>query len=173
VTSDDAAAWAAVFGVILSAVGLFFVYLQLRGARKDAAAENERQRRQATFDFLARTASEAIRTYSLVPPNGTTTESIGSFLKKVENRETAEFFALRGYLNLLENLLAGVNMKVLDEEVMQRTSASRILRAWEAFGAWIQKERVAVRQPRLWIEIEQFADRVKADRAREVSTSGG
>jgi hypothetical protein len=87
----------------------------------------------------------------------------------VEDRTSEEFFALRGYLNLLENLLAGVNMNVFDEDVIKRTSGSRIRRAWNDYETWIRNERRTTDHENLWKELEEQAIKLqKTPRTRPV-----
>jgi hypothetical protein len=163
---------ATVAGVLVNIVAVLLVLQQvrllrwqIRDGRQDVLNENDRLKKQATFDFLARTLAEANRIYRTVPPGGSEPEIIKEFLERVKDRTSDEFFALRGYLNLLENLLAGVNMNVLDEDVIQRASASRILRAWNDYGTWIRKERALTSNPVLWNELEEQARRIERTRA--------
>jgi Domain of unknown function (DUF4760) len=174
--SGPLTAWATVAGVLVNIVAVLLVLQQVRllrrqvkDGREDVLNENDRLKKQATFDFLARTTAEVRQLYSAVPPSGSSLESIKAFLHRVEDRTSEEFFALRGYLNLLENLLAGVNMNVFDEEVIKRTSGSRIRRAWNDYETWIRNERRTTDHENLWKELEEQAIKLqKTPRTRPV-----
>jgi hypothetical protein len=105
----------------------------------------------------------------LLPPGGSSTEDIKTFLKKADERSSDEFVALRDYLNMLENLLVGVNMEVFDIEIIDRTSGARIMRAWNWYKDWIRRERTRTGQHTLWTELEEGASKIERRRLPHIT----
>ena len=56
-------------------------------------------------------------------------------------RDSLEFLTLRDYLYYLENLCVGVNMGILDREVIDRSMGAYIQGAWRLYESWILRER--------------------------------
>jgi hypothetical protein len=131
--------------------------------------ENKRLARHATFDFVASTHGKMQEISGLLPPGGSSTEDIKTFLKKADERSSDEFVALRDYLNMLENLLVGVNMEVFDIEIIDRTSGARIMRAWNWYKDWIRRERTRTGQHTLWTELEEGASKIERRRLPHIT----
>lgn len=128
-----------------------------------AEAENNRRRERATMDFIAATMAKLDETYDQVPPSGS--EEIARFLKKASVNGSSQFNALRNYLNYLEDLAVGVNLGLFDLEILSRTIGPRMIRAWESYSPWIERERVSLKFPGLCSDLEQCVATIR--RVRE------
>lgn len=127
---------------------------QVNDAAKQAQSENERQRKQATMDFVSATLSKLQELFNSLPASGSPQEPV--FLRKAMVRDSLEFLALRNYLNYLEDLCIGVNMEIIDQEVIRRSMGARIRNAWRLYESWIVQEREILQRP-VFDELEACA----------------
>lgn len=125
--------------------------------------ENKRKRERATIQFIAATMAKLDETYDQVPASGS--DAIAAFIDKAAVRESAEFRALRNYLNYIEDLSVGINLGVFDPEILNRTIGPRMLRAWDAYEAWILKERNDLGFPSLFSDLENCSKVIRELRA--------
>lgn len=132
---------------------------QLDNATKQAASENERQRKQATMEFIAATISKIDEFYNSVPPPGSPNQA--EFAQKAMKRDSLEFLTLRNYLHYLEDLCVGVNMRILDQEVIDRSMGAHIQGAWRLYESWILRERDSL-QRIVYDELEACAKELAA-----------
>lgn len=127
-------------------------------ATREAAAENIRQRKQTTLDFIGTTIEKQHDLFGRLKTDA-------QFMEKASNRDTVEYLVVRDYLSYLEDLSVGVNMEVFDREVVDRSIGGRIIRVWfELYGDWIQRERADLASERLYEEVETLAKSLKASR---------
>ncbi|WP_167769073.1 DUF4760 domain-containing protein [Nocardia sp. CS682] len=127
-------------------------------ATSEAAAENVRQRKQTTLDFIGTTIEKQHDLFGRLKTDA-------QFMEKASDRDTVEYLVVRDYLSYLEDLSVGVNMEVFDREVVDRSIGGRIIRVWfELYGDWIQRERTDLDSDRLYEEVEALAKSLKASR---------
>ena len=131
---------------------------QVEDATKQADGENERQRKQATMNFMSITVGKLQDLYRSVPSSGSPRQP--EFAEKAMERDSAEFLALRDYLHFMEDLCVGVNMDILDREVVRRSLGGRITSAWELYEKWIVRERDELKRP-IYDELEDCAKELR------------
>jgi hypothetical protein len=71
---------------------------------------------------------------------------------------------LWSYLNYYEVLASGVNEGVFDLGVVDRTSGTTIIKIQEFYGDFIDEVREAERRPRVYLEIESLAKKLRQRR---------
>lgn len=114
-------------------------------------AESLRQARQATMDFMAGTISKLQELSGKIPPAGSSRQS--AFLHDAMVRDSTSFLAVRDYLNYLEDVCVGTNMRIFDADVVRRSMGGRLRRAWVAYEPWILEERRIVHS-RVFVDLE-------------------
>ncbi|MFG1797787.1 DUF4760 domain-containing protein [Nocardia sp. NPDC049149] len=127
--------------------------LALDRATKETVDENIRQRQRATLDFIGTTIERQHALYTKI-------NSDSGFLSKASDHDRQEFLDLRSYLGYLENIAAGVNMDIFDQDVVDRTVGNRLIRAWERYGEWIRHARLFQNDERLYEELENLVKRL-------------
>ncbi|MFF0492511.1 DUF4760 domain-containing protein [Nocardia sp. NPDC004068] len=127
----------------------------LNRGTQEAIEENIRQRQRATLDFIGTTIERQHALYTRINADP-------DFLTKASDHTRKEFMDLRSYLGYLENIAAGVNLGIFDQTVVDRTVGSRLVRAWERYGVWIQETREFQDNRRLFEELEHLAEKLPA-----------
>jgi hypothetical protein len=114
-----------------------------------------RELRRNTFTFIGAAMLRMHEVFAEIPAaRGPLFEE---FVRLADDHDSAEYFKLRRYLDLLEDLAAGVIMEVFDADVVWHVLGTRMLNAWELAGAWIRHERQRLDHPTLFKELEECA----------------
>ena len=171
-------AWTIVIGcagVVVNFV-LFVVFsLQLLALRKQVEVSErvergaeDRARRQATVEFYAATHARRVE-----------------FAKELENwseLESPEDISLAtvadlrlrqlvvDYMNYYEFLALGVNMATYDYDTVRRLARGRIIYLVDGYRAYIDASRERDDNPRLWVELEALAERLRQEQVVAEST---
>jgi Domain of unknown function (DUF4760) len=152
--------------LLLSAGGLLFVAaqvrllrLQIRHAEQSFVSEQERARRHASLEFITSTMERRSLLLNDVPSGGDK-ERVEEFMRNLGG-DTERRRQLSRYLSHYEALATGVNLGVLDVEVVDRAWGSVIIRAFEAYQPYIESRRRKLSQPQLYSELECLVDSLK------------
>ncbi len=127
---------------------------QIRQASDATSADHARRRKEATFEFAVGTAEQY---WELSTPLPTAPEDLATYLSTSENEATV----LR-ILELRENMATGVNLDILDLEMIDRLEGRRIVSAWKTFAPFVLARRRALNQPSYCCELEQLAATIEA-----------
>jgi hypothetical protein len=158
-----------VIAIVTGAVNIaaaVFVGMQVRLAVVQNRTSSDLQQRQwdmerkrATINFLLSTielrkALKAALPYSDRLPN----VAARAIARAQANQESA--VAIRSYLDYLENFSTGVNLGVLDLEVADRNGGGRIIAMFQNYRLYIERRRVELDDPRLYVELELLATKI-------------
>ncbi|PSR58706.1 MULTISPECIES: DUF4760 domain-containing protein [Nocardia] len=152
------------FLAVVPALTLLVAVAGLGRLVHETRRENRRQQQRATVTYITSTLQRQHELYAEIHQDP-------DFARKAAVIDSAEFHQLTSYFAHLEYLAAGVNMRIFDEEVVNRTVGGRILRACSIFRAWMDSERVRLENPAVYEELEQLAVRLR-ERRRQAIPSG-
>ncbi|WP_280400779.1 DUF4760 domain-containing protein [Nocardia carnea] len=122
-------------------------------ATQEAIEENRRQCRRYTLEFIGNTIARQYDLYSKVHGDD-------GFLERAKVPNSEEYMGLRSYLGYLENIAAGVNMGIFDEQVVDHTAGARLIKAWEQYSGWVEAVRKAQGNKRMYEELEILVRRL-------------
>lgn len=86
---------------------------------------------------------------------------VGAFIENAQS-DPINAAAIRSYLSLHELLATGVNLKILDEDVIVRFAGSSIVAIWTNYSRWIYEQRRHRAEPSVFCELEDLAMRIEA-----------
>ncbi|WP_280417804.1 DUF4760 domain-containing protein [Nocardia carnea] len=127
--------------------------LAVERATEEAIEENRRQCRRYTLEFIGNTIARQYDLYSKVHADD-------GFLERAKVPNSEEYMGLRSYLGYLENIAAGVNMGIFDQEVVDHTAGARLIKAWEQYSGWVEAVREAQGNKRMYEELEVLVRRL-------------
>ncbi|MCK5832010.1 MAG: DUF4760 domain-containing protein [Methylococcales bacterium] len=70
---------------------------------------------------------------------------------------------LHTVLNYFEGLARGIRQGIYDEEVIKASFRGHMIRVYESFKYYIGSRRITLHNPRIWIELEEMADKWKKE----------
>jgi hypothetical protein len=164
-------------GVVVNALAAGFVGLQVRLAAKqsrlaadtarqaaaDEKREWDRRRQGATVSFITSTMQLNKDLKAALPFLDRDPERAAEFIERAES-EPVVANAIRAYLDYLENIATGVNMEVLDLDVVARMQGGRITAVARNYAPYIAARRRDLQSTTLYSEVEELARRIEARR---------
>jgi Domain of unknown function (DUF4760) len=156
-----------IFSVLISLGGLTFVGWQIRqGAANAKAADSAQdqrwaqQRREASMAFYLSTLERRDH-HQRALPAPMDTSGVHNFIESARSDATKQA-TIRSYLSLYELLATGVNLHILDEDVIFQFANSSILAIWNSYSGWIGEQREQRAEPSVFCELEALATRIEA-----------
>lgn len=162
----------AVASVTINAILFMVVLLQLgalrQQIRESSAAEvrdHDRRRRQATMEAFS-TTMDARRALRTLLPDDIDRAETGKIVRQIREKKSdvAHEQAVVDYLRLWENFAAGVNIEVLDLEMVDRIAGTHIMRLAQNYADWIAWRRKTWRSESLFSELEELAEAIRRRR---------
>ena len=150
---------------------LAFVGRQVRQAaaateagNKERGQEWAQRRRESTMRFYLSTIDLRDRQQARMPA-AMDREGIRRLLREAEH-DTDKLAAIRSYLSMYELLATGVNLGILDDEVIARFGGTSLIAIWQHYKEWALEQRVIRLEPSVYIELEKLAVRTRTQLAR-------
>jgi Domain of unknown function (DUF4760) len=149
------------------------VMLARQALRRTAVAQQnewERQRKKASIDASVSTAHYREALKAVLPWNDRDPEEVADFLRKA-NGDPSKLAAVREYLNHLEDIAVGVKQAVFDLETISMLEGARIIDTVTSYGPYIESIRKELHRPKIYDDIEDLAEMLKADMERRYGSS--
>lgn len=148
--------YAAVLSAISTAIGLLFIYLQIRGAAKTARSQN-------AMPFLLGDQTRRLRAELNSALQGifdtTSNEQLDPDAAGRVDESKDAVVAVKSLMNYYEAIACAINHRAIDEE-LYRAYSSRTLRMtfWQ-FANWVKAVRGRDTSPNAYVELERLAVR--------------
>jgi hypothetical protein len=148
---------------VVTGVSAFFLWAQLRAARRDASEVAARERRQATMQFFADTL-DIRRTMPLPLPEDRDRDGIARLLRRLEQdtpETRRERALLNEYLAWWELTATSINdeVQVFDPRLLELFANGRLIAVWTNYRPFIEVERARHQDPELYDQLEMLAAR--------------
>jgi len=142
------------------------VMLARRALGETAKAQQqewERQRKKASIEASVSTARYREALKAVLPWNDRDPEEMAAFLKEV-NGDHAKLYPVREYLNHLVDIAVGVKQGVFDLDTISMLEGGRIIDVVASYAPYIESVRQEAHRPRIYEDIEDLAELIKAHR---------
>ena len=165
-------------GIALNFVLFIVFFKQMRllreqiksSERATKSAENATERdilqrkRESTIEFYCETfQSRLMLVHELVDDRNS--EAIRSLVMTPESHEGELAHNIRAYLSMFEMLAAGVHKDVLDFDMVNTIAGARIVAIKQNYWPWILERRERLSSRTIYLELENLANRILAERA--------
>ena len=138
-------------------VGGIIAIVQLFEHRKDEKEELDRRRKERTILYIETILPVVSNTVSSI------TTVIGDKSLVDESKLKPKIRnALKSFLRSMERLSVGINTGIYDIEVVNRIIGTGILKTWYRYSVIVQHKRESQDNPRLYVEYEELAQRIRA-----------
>ena len=157
----------------ISAIGVGINFLVLVGfgsqlilLKRQVALDHDRRRKQATLDW-ALTAFERQWKHANELPQFHDLPAFRDYASQPDlpDREHRPNVVIGEWLDMMEDLAAGVNLGIYDIEVIDTILGLRTIRGWQNLKVWIDRRRKTRSQPTLYSEFEALARALYKSRA--------
>jgi hypothetical protein len=142
---------------LVSIGALIYVGLQFNALKDQNILDTESNQKQATTEFISNTLAKLQEFYRRLPPTDDK-RALRKFIKKAGRRGSKQYFALRDYLNYLEDLSAGVNLGTFEKKSVRQSIGGRMIRAWIDYHEWMLTRRGIVPPYDLYIELQRSVE---------------
>lgn len=139
-------------------IGGLIAIIQLWLYRIDKKNEMKRHKRESTIMYLGEVMPRLSQMDTEIIGVFSTGESIETSDERLTNEMKS---SIRDFLKVMERLSVGLNMEVFDIEVVRRLIGTGIITTWNRLEKIIQKKRIDLNNPKLYIEFEQVVKKLK------------
>lgn len=136
--------------------------IQIDQASSATHQDHVQRRKEATLEFVTATMDRFVTLRKRGLPELVRAE-VEPFATASQG-DNARYELIREYLYGYEVLGTGVNLQVLDVEVVSRLRGTLVVRTWELYKTWIDVVRTTS-NPKAYVELEKMAANIRAFRA--------
>ncbi len=137
---------------------LVLVCVQIYQTNKTFKADHERQRKQATFEFINAVSDRFRSALNIFDDK----HGIGRVVD-IQDYDDEDKFTVKSYLNEIERICAGVNAGVFDYEILKKMMRGNLIKNNERFRQYITNSRSLPNSQRLFIEFDNVVNRLKSE----------
>ncbi|GAB4052816.1 DUF4760 domain-containing protein [Catellatospora paridis] len=174
-TAEHLSVWIASGSLLVNIAFLGFLVVQVRLLKRQLDQANEatdaerlRVQKQATLEFMANTLQRR-QELAAEMPSETDTKQVEHFLELLRT-DPKKLRHVYNYLNYYEHFAVGVNSGVFNIDVVERASATVIIRIDDTYRPFVNRIKAEENHPFMYDEIARLAATLRVRRGLRLAS---
>ncbi|MEV4333509.1 DUF4760 domain-containing protein [Streptomyces sp. NPDC049597] len=157
-TSYECWSLVASFGALLVSVVAFGAVLwQLVMLSRATTLDHDRRRKQATVEYLAATMDRRKELRDEGIPDERDPAAVSALIGRMDAGDRTATRLVYSYLTIYNHLGVGARSDAFDLRVIDQAWGGSVIAIWEGYRPWIERQRRARCEPRLYEDLEHLA----------------